>query len=221
MMALLTLGFALCIAPISGAIAQERKITLLIWSSTWNGLIKPLAEQFTKETGIGVDIEMQASSMEGLAKVQAMRGKPTADVWFVAAGRRPARRQTDPGLLAPMPVDQLSNWNDLIPGCTSPTFAAAYYFPFGIVYRPDLVPNGKITSWEELWGPGFENKLALPMPAVPSGAHDPRRLPPQRRQHRQRRSGPRQAAEPSRRTWPSGTAPTRRRARRWRKARWR
>ena len=86
LIAMLTLGFALCVAPISGAIAQERRITLLIWSSTWNGLIKPLAEQFTKETGIGVDIEVQASSMEGLAKVQAMRGKPTADVWFVAQG---------------------------------------------------------------------------------------------------------------------------------------
>ena len=167
-MAMLALGAALCVAPISGAIAQERRITLLIWSSTWNGLIKPLAEQFTKETGIGVDIEVQASSMEGLAKVQAMRGKPSADVWFVAQGVA-QRAATDPGLLAPMPVAKLSNWNDLIPGATSPTFAAAYYYPFGIVYRPDLVPGGKITSWEELWGPGFENKLALPVPAFHPG----------------------------------------------------
>ena len=67
--------------------AQQKKITLLIWSSTWNGLIKPLAEQFTKDTGIAVDIEVQASSMEGLVKVQAMRGKPTAD-----AARKAARR---------------------------------------------------------------------------------------------------------------------------------
>ena len=50
----------------TSAMAQEKKITLLIWSSTWNGLIKPLAEQFTKDTGIAVDIEGEASSMEGL-----------------------------------------------------------------------------------------------------------------------------------------------------------
>ena len=167
-LALAALGLTLCVGPICGAIAQERKITLLIWSSTWNGLIKPLAEQFTKETGIAVDIEVQASSMEGLAKVQAMRGKPSADVWFVAQGVA-QRAATDPGLLAPMPVAKLSNWNDLIPGATSPTFAAAYYYPFGIVYRPDLVPGGKITSWEELWGPAFENKLALPVPAFHPG----------------------------------------------------
>ena len=68
-----------------------------------------------------------------------------------------------------MPVDQMSNWRDLIPGSTTPTFAAAYYFPFGIVYRPDLVPGGKITSWEELWGPGFANKIAAPTVPVFQG----------------------------------------------------
>jgi putative spermidine/putrescine transport system substrate-binding protein len=150
------------------AFAQQKKITLLIWSSTWNGLIKPLAEQFTKDTGIAVDIEVQASSMEGLVKVQAMRGKPTADVWFVAQGVA-QRASTDPDLLAPMPVAKLSNWADIIPGGTSPTFAAAYYYPFGIVYRPDLVPGGTITSWEQLWSPGFENKLTLPVPSFHAG----------------------------------------------------
>src|SRR5439155_6012928 len=150
------------------AFAQQKKITLLIWSSTWNGLIKALAEQFTKDTGIAVDIEVQASSMEGLVKVQAMRGKPTADVWFVAQGVA-QRASTDPDLLAPMPVDKLSNWADIIPGGTSPTFAAAYYYPFGIVYRPDLVPGGAITSWEQLWDPGFENKLTLPVPSFHAG----------------------------------------------------
>jgi len=152
----------------TSAQSQDKKITLLIWSSTWNGLIKPLSEQFTKDTGIAVDIEVEASSMEGLVKVQAMRGRPTADVWFVAQGVA-ERAASDPDLLAPMPVAKLSNWADLIPGASSPTFAAAYYYPFGIVYRPDLVPGGKITSWEELWGPGFENKLALPAPSFFAG----------------------------------------------------
>jgi putative spermidine/putrescine transport system substrate-binding protein len=158
-------AFSLLATP---AFAQQKKITLLIWSSTWNGLIKPLAEQFTKDTGIAVDIEVQASSMEGLVKVQAMRGKPTADVWFTAQGVA-QRAATDPDLLAPMPVAKLSNWGDVIPGGTSPTFAAAYYYPFGIVYRPDLVPGGTITSWEQLWGPGFENKLTLPVPSFHAG----------------------------------------------------
>jgi putative spermidine/putrescine transport system substrate-binding protein len=159
---------AVLVLTTTSAMAQEKKITLLIWSSTWNGLIKPLAEQFTKDTGIAVDIEVEASSMEGLVKVQAMRGKPTADVWFTAQGVA-QRAASDPGLLAPMPVAKLSNWGDLIPGSSSSTFAGAYYYPFGIVYRPDLVPGGKINSWEELWGPGFEDKLALPAPSFFSG----------------------------------------------------
>jgi putative spermidine/putrescine transport system substrate-binding protein len=124
-------------------------------------VLKQLAEKFTRETGIGVEIEIQASSMEGLAKLQAMRGKPTVDVWFTAAGVAQLAGTTQ-GLLAPLPVDQMSNLRDLIAGASTPTFAAAYYFPFGIVYRPDLVPNGKVTSWEDLWGPGFANKIAAP-----------------------------------------------------------
>ncbi len=155
-------------AQASSVQAQERRITVLIWASTWNGVMKQLAEQFTKETGIGVDIEIEASSMEGLAKLKAMRGRPTVDVWFTAAGVAQLAGTT-PGLLAPMPVDQISNWADASPGATTPTFAAAYYFPFGIVYRPDLVPNGKITAWEELWGPAFGNKLALPTPTLFQG----------------------------------------------------
>src|SRR5947207_6822759 len=91
----ITAAALLAIGPSAGH-AQDKKITLLIWSSTWNGLIKPLAEQFTKDTGIAVDIEVQASSMEGLVKVQAMRGKPTADVWFVAQGVA-ERAASDPG----------------------------------------------------------------------------------------------------------------------------
>jgi putative spermidine/putrescine transport system substrate-binding protein len=164
----LLLAFGTAVGMSTSAAAQEKKITLLIWSSTWNGLIKPLAQQFTKDTGIAVDIEVEASSMEGLVKVQAMRGKPTADVWFVAQGVA-ERAASDPGLLAEMPVSKLSHWGELIPGASSPTFAAAYYYPFGIVYRPDLVPGGKIESWEQLWGPGFENKLALPAPSFFSG----------------------------------------------------
>src|SRR5467141_887861 len=120
-------AFSMLAVASAPASAQEKKITLLIWSSSWNGLIKPLAEEFTKDTGIAVDIEVQASSMEGLVKVQAMRGKPTADVWFVAQGVA-QRAATDPQLLAPMPIAKLSNWNDVIPGGTSPTFAAAYYY---------------------------------------------------------------------------------------------
>jgi len=160
---------ALAIGAAAGhADAQDKRITLLIWSSTWNGVMKGLAEKFTKETGIGVDIEIQASSMEGLAKLQAMRGRPTVDVWFTAAGVAQLAGST-PNLLAPMPVDQMSNWRDLIPGSHTPTFAALYYFPFGIVYRPDLVPGGKITSWAELWGPGFANKIAAPTPTLFQG----------------------------------------------------
>jgi len=166
-------GAILVVALLAGgetAVAQApgKHITLLVWSSTWNGVLKQLAEKFTKETGIGIEIEIQASSMEGLAKLQAMRGKPTVDVWFTAAGVAQLAGTTQ-GLLAPLPVDQMPNLRDLVAGASTPTFAAAYFFPFGIVYRPDLVPDSKVTSWEELWGPGFANKIAAPTVPVFQG----------------------------------------------------
>ena len=160
---------ALTVLTAPSLFAQEKKsITVMMWGSTWSGVFQSLAEQFTKETGIGVQVQTEATSVEGLVKLQAMRANPTVDVWFTAESLAD-RAATDKSLFAPMPKAKMSNWNQTIPGATNDYFAASYYFPLGIVYRPDLVPGGVITSWSDLWSPAFAGKAALPAPSAYPG----------------------------------------------------
>ena len=109
------LGAVVVVALLAGAQTSSgqtpgKRITLLIWSSTWNGVMKQLAEQFTKETGIGVDIEIQASSMEGSR--QASGDARTADGRrLVHRRRRRPARGDDPGAARPdasRPDEQLA-----------------------------------------------------------------------------------------------------------------
>jgi putative spermidine/putrescine transport system substrate-binding protein len=150
------------------AFAEDRKVNVMMFGSTWEKVFKPLAPAFKQETGIEIVPVIENSSIEGLAKIQAMRDKPSVDVWFTgeSVGLRAA---TDKGLFVPLPKDKIPNLGKLISGSYGDTFVAYWYFPVGIVYRPDLVPGGKITSWSELFTPPFKNEVALPAPTVYPG----------------------------------------------------
>ncbi|MFI5011813.1 MAG: PotD/PotF family extracellular solute-binding protein [Hyphomicrobiales bacterium] len=150
------------------ALAQDRKVNVMMFGSTWEKVFKPLAPAFKQETGIEIVPVIENSSIEGLAKIQAMRDKPTVDVWFTGESIA-IRAATDKGLFVPLPKDKIPNLSKLISGSHTDMFVAYWYFPVGIIYRPDLVPGGKITSWNELFTPAFKNEVALPAPTVYPG----------------------------------------------------
>ena len=142
------------------AFAQEKKIRIMIWGTTWQSVFKDLSESFTKETGIKVDVETQTSSGEGLVKLQAMRQKPTIDVWFTTQSVA-ARAAQDKELFAELPSDRMDNAGKVVPGSVTPYWAAIATFPMVLLYRTDLI--GEVpTSWADLWKPAYRNKLAMP-----------------------------------------------------------
>ena len=63
----------------------------------------------------------------------------------------------------------MPNLQKLVPGSTTDNFVAYWYFPTGIVYRPDLVPGGTVETWQQLFTPPFRNEIALPAPSVYPG----------------------------------------------------
>lgn len=145
-----------------------RRVSVMTFGSTWERVLKPLAPSLLKETGIEIVPVIENSAMEGFARLQASRAKPGVDVWF--AGQAVAlRAATDKSLFVPLPVEKMPNLAKLMPGAVTPTFVAYWYFPTGIVYRPDLVPGGKVTSWQDLFQPAFKNEIALPAPSVYPG----------------------------------------------------
>lgn len=147
---------------------QARQVKVMTFGSTWERVLKPLAPAFRQETGIEIVPVIQNSSAEGLSKLQASRANPGVDVWFTGEAIA-MRAATDRELFVPLPKAKIPNLAKLIPGAAKDDFVAYWYFPTGIVYRPDLVPGGRITSWQELFTPPFRNNIALPAPTVYPG----------------------------------------------------
>lgn len=151
------------LAPLR-ATAQDKTLTLMMWGATWDRIFKPLAADYKKETGVTLEVVNQTTATDGLAKLQAMRSKPQVDVWFTNESTA-LRAGTDKQLFVPLDPAKIPNLKTLMKGASSDMFAALYYGAVGIVYRPDLVPGGKITSWNDLWKPEFKNKVSLPIPS--------------------------------------------------------
>lgn len=146
-------------APVA-ARAESQSITVEAWGFTWDAGLRQIADNFTKATGIKVVSVPQASSTEGLVKLQAMEAKPSIDVWFTTASVA-ARAETDHKLFLPIEKADLTNAPDLIKGAEESYWTAAYYYPMSIVYRPDMVKT-PITSWKDLWESRFKGKIAAP-----------------------------------------------------------
>jgi spermidine/putrescine-binding protein len=155
----MALSLALAAAAMP-AHAQDKEITVLIWGVTWKSALADQSEKFTRETGIKVNYVTQASSGEGLVKLQAMRAKPTVDVWFTTASVA-ERAAMDDRLLAPLPKASMPNLAMLAPGLVADKYVAVYSYPMSIIYRTDKVDT-PISNWSDLWEPRFARKLAVP-----------------------------------------------------------
>jgi len=165
LLAVLVNAAALGISVSLPALAQDKTLTVMMWGATWERIFKPLAAEFKNETGITLEVVNQTTSIEGLTKLQATRNKPQVDVWFTNESMA-LRSGGDKQLFVPLDPVKIPNLKTLMEGARSDMFAGVYYGAVGIVYRPDLVPGGQITSWDELWTPAFKNKVSLPVPTV-------------------------------------------------------
>lgn len=155
---------ALLLAAPPPAAAQEKSVTIMVWGTTWQTVLQTISAEFEKQTGIKVKVVTQASSGEGLVKLQAMKSRPTIDVWFTTSSVA-ERALKDADLFAKLPVAEIPNLRDVLPAAKTAGWVAAWYYPFSIIYRPDLVSK-PITGWKDLWDPAFRNKLAIPNMAM-------------------------------------------------------
>lgn len=167
-----TTAALMCAAAVAGmpshSFAQGKVVRVMTFGSTWEKVIKPLADKFKADTGIEIVPVIENSSAEGLAKLQASRANPGVDVWFTGEAIA-LRAATDKDLFVALPTAKIPNLAQLVPGAVDEKFVAYWYFPTGIVYRPDLVPGGKIAAWMDLFKPELKNKIALPAPTVYPG----------------------------------------------------
>lgn len=154
------LATGLCMSAASLAQAAENELNVLIWGATWQSAIQGVSEDFTKQTGIKVNLVPQASSGEGLAKLQAMRSKPTVDVWFTTASVA-ARAEKDDQLFVPLPVSKMPHLAQLPSGVATSHYVPIYSYPTSIIYRTDLISE-PITQWSDLWDERLRKKVGMP-----------------------------------------------------------
>lgn len=161
------LGFAAAAPFLARPAFAADSITVLIWGTTWQSVMKDIAANFTTATGINVVVQTQTTSGESLAKLQAMKGSPAVDVWFTTSSVA-ERAVKDGDLFVDLPMTAIGNAKDVDRGAMTSRWIAAYAYPLGIIYRPDMVKE-PITSWEDLWSDRFVNKIGAPAPSSYQG----------------------------------------------------
>jgi spermidine/putrescine-binding protein len=82
------------------------------------------------------------------------------DVWFTTNSVA-ERVKSDAQLFKTLDYDKLPAAKAIEPGARNNGWVGMYFYPLGIVWRPDMLAQ-PITSWKELWEPRFAQKLCVP-----------------------------------------------------------
>lgn len=155
-------ALAACGVAALASAAQAEKIVI----SNWDGYMPPdLLENFTKETGIEVDMAVHGTNEEIMGKVVAGGGKGY-DVLFVSSPFAEALNNL--GLAAQLDHDKIPNLSSLVEEAQSLDHdpGNAYSVPYtwgttGLCYRSDLMEAP--TSWMDLLQPSDDVKGEITM----------------------------------------------------------
>ncbi|RAI01777.1 hypothetical protein DLJ53_10245 [Acuticoccus sediminis] len=142
------------------AAADTDEIYVQIWGTTWQSAFQDIADRFEDETGIAVIPVTQASSSEGLVRLQSAGEDPEIDVWFTTSSLAARATQND-DLFLDLPAGVTEMSGDLVDGAVAPRYAAAYYYPMSVIYRTDMVDE-PVKTWSDLWDKRFEKSIAIP-----------------------------------------------------------
>ena len=126
----------------------------------------PLFDQFTADTGVKVEV-LSMSSGEGLSKLRAEGGTPSADLWF-GGGIDAFMSAKDDGLLEQVNFDAAA---DLDPTYKDPD---GYWYSKGITIVGFLVNNTLLSelgleapqSWADLLDSQYAGEIIMSNPAV-------------------------------------------------------
>jgi len=156
------LSFVTLLTIVTSALASDKVLNLYIWSEY---IPDEVLADFTKETGIKVNISTYDSNEAMYAKVKLV-GKgydlvvPSSD--FVGLMRRE-------GLLLPVDTTKIANFSLLAPRFTNQSFDPnnRYSVPYmwgstSLAINTALLPKGTVEKSSDLWKPELKGKLVLP-----------------------------------------------------------
>lgn len=147
------------------SIAIAKTETVFIYNWTEYMPDKVIAE-FQKETGIKVNYSTYDSNEAMHAKIKVLKKNEGYDVVFPSTYYVDKMRKE--GLLAEIDKTKLPNLKNLDPSLLDKPYDPGnkHSIPYlwgssSLAYNAKLVPDGTITSWNDLWKPEFKNRLVL------------------------------------------------------------
>ncbi|SPU51420.1 2-aminoethylphosphonate ABC transporter substrate-binding protein [Bordetella trematum] len=152
----LTLGAA-------GSASSAEPRTLTVYTAGPGSLIKHLAEGFTKETGVRVDV-FQATTGKVMARLEAEAANPRADV-LISASWETALDMDARGLLM---AHESVNAAQVPASLRAANYVAQGVSALGIVWNRST-DTPKPTDWADLARPAYRQMVTMPDPAL-SGA---------------------------------------------------
>lgn len=144
----------LCLALSSGA-AQA----LTVYTAGPGGLIKKLADSFTQDTGIKVDV-FQANTGKVFARLESEAANPQADV-VISASWDSATDLHARGWLLDYQSPNAANVPDAYKG---PSYVAQGLSALGLVWNTNS-GTPRPTDWDDLTKSAYKDKVNLPDPA--------------------------------------------------------
>ncbi|MBK8972788.1 MAG: extracellular solute-binding protein [Hahellaceae bacterium] len=150
------------LTALSTAALAEGKVVVYNWSEYIpDGVLK----QFTEETGIKVEYSTYESNEVMYAKLQLQKGKGydiiVPSTYYIA-------KMSQEGLLKPIDRKQLTHFKNLNNSLLNKPYDPGnqYSVPYlwgstGIAYNADVIPEGSITRWADLWDPKWKGQLLL------------------------------------------------------------
>jgi len=151
---------AFVVAFAGAAMAQDRTLTISVYSFAQDAYKKALYDPFEKVCGCKLVIET-GNSVERMAKIEANAANPVIDMAVISSHDALSLARKD--LLAPLNISKLSNYSKLYPAAQDPIgdhMAVGYtFYASSIVYRKDLV---SIKSWGDLLDSKLAGNVALP-----------------------------------------------------------
>ena len=162
-MRIVAAGFALCLALVAGRPAGAAE-EVVVYSSVDEENAKKLLDAFTRATGVQVRFTF-LSSGPAVARLEAERGNPRADVWFGAPSENRVAAK-EKGLTQPYVSP---NAKDLAPKFRDKDgyWTSFYMNPLGLGINTKTLKDRGISlpaSWEDLLRPELRSQIQMPSP---------------------------------------------------------
>lgn len=162
------LGIFLALIFFQEAPAKE-KLSVMTWGGNFGDSLKEaFAKPFEKKTGIEVEVEIQAGTQPGLARIVAQKGNPQVDVTTTTEPAALVMRSQ--GAIYKLPVKSIPHLKNMASDrrFLAEDWVGYYNMPNGIFYRADMVPF-EIRNWEDLWDARLKNLITAPVVPFASG----------------------------------------------------